>query len=196
MKFIVEEYCIASHYLGSLINADPTGLEDEEAADFDEWVKLVQDGRVGHWDCDRDSDIARCEVTGLLSDCTNVRFIYRVGVECEPPMLSHGNRLKPLVEGMNLNSLPPTIGMMLIKPLTDLTARAIMYDWHAGVGSALYAAASSGLVKSLPNLYREINAIDKTDRDLLTEWLHKWQEIERIVNYNGADYHALPWAKI
>lgn len=75
-------------------------------------------------------------------------------------------------------------------------ARGLMYDWHDGGGSALYAAASSGLIKSWTDLKREINTIDKTDRELLTNWLHKWQDTERIINYNGADYHALPWAKI
>ena len=79
MKFTVEEYRISSHYLSSLINGDDTGLEDGEDVEFDEWVRIMQDGRVGHWDCDPDSDLARCDVTGLLSDCTNVRFIYRVG---------------------------------------------------------------------------------------------------------------------
>ena len=78
MKFTVEEYRISSHYLSSLINDDSSGLEDKEAVEFDEWVKLMQDDRVGHWDCDSDSDITMCEVTGLLSDCTTVRFIYRV----------------------------------------------------------------------------------------------------------------------
>lgn len=77
MKFTVEEYSISSQYLGSLINDDPTGLDDGEIIEFDEWVRLMQDGRVGHWDCDCDSDIDKCEVTGLLSDCTKVRFIYR-----------------------------------------------------------------------------------------------------------------------
>lgn len=78
MKFTVDEYRISSHYLCSLINDDPTGLEDKEAVEFNAWAELMQDGRVGHWDCDSDSDFAICEVTGLLSDCTTVRFIYRV----------------------------------------------------------------------------------------------------------------------
>lgn len=78
MKFTVKEYCISSHYLGSLINDDLTGLEDGEAIEFDEWVGLMQNGRVGHWDCDTTTYIDKCAVTGLLSDCTTVRFIYRV----------------------------------------------------------------------------------------------------------------------
>ena len=78
MKFTVEKYRISSHYLSSLINDDPSGLEDKEAVEFDEWVEIMQDGRMGHWDCDCDGDIAMCEVTGLMSDCTTVRFIYRV----------------------------------------------------------------------------------------------------------------------
>lgn len=85
---------------------------------------------------------------------------------------------------------------MMFNNITDRAARAIMYDWHDGGGSALYAAASSGLVKSFPDLYREINTIDKTDRELLTNWLQRWQDTERIINYNGADYHVLPWAKL
>ena len=78
MKFTIEEYTISSHYLSSLINDDCSGLEDEEAVEFDAWVKLMQDGRMGHWDCDSESYIAMCAVTGLLSDCTTVRFVYRV----------------------------------------------------------------------------------------------------------------------
>lgn len=78
MKFTVDEYSISSHYLSSLINDDPSGLEDKEAVEFNEWVELMQDGRMGYWDGDSDSDIAMCEVTGLLSECTTVRFIYRV----------------------------------------------------------------------------------------------------------------------
>ena len=79
MKFTIEGYNISSHYLSALINADHAGLEDKEAEELNEWVELMQDGRVGHWDCDCDSSIIMCDVTGLLSDCTAVRFIYRVG---------------------------------------------------------------------------------------------------------------------
>lgn len=45
-----------------------------------------------------------------------IKGVYYEGVECELPILSPGDRLKPLVEGMNLNAMPPTIGMVLIKP--------------------------------------------------------------------------------
>lgn len=75
------EFTIASHYLPALINADATGLDDEELAELDTFESDALENaiRAGwhHWHwagCD-DAGLSRCEVSGLLGDCVNVRLV-------------------------------------------------------------------------------------------------------------------------
>jgi len=71
------EYTISEHFAPAIINDDYTGLEDEEHALLDAW--LDDNGmRASHWTVESESsDLARCEITGLLSDCATVRQCFR-----------------------------------------------------------------------------------------------------------------------
>jgi len=52
-------------------------LEDEEHALLDAW--LDDNGmRASHWTVESESsDLARCEITGLMSDCITTRQYFR-----------------------------------------------------------------------------------------------------------------------
>jgi len=71
------EYTIGEHFAPALINDDYTSLNDDEHALLDAWL----DGnamRASHWTTEGESsDFARCEITGLMSDCATVRQYFR-----------------------------------------------------------------------------------------------------------------------
>jgi hypothetical protein len=74
------------------------------------------------------------------------------------------------------------------------TARRMMYEWHGGMPSAFYAAASSGLVASFAQLAAECATIDEPDRAKLMAWIQKRQakfKTETVVS--GRAYRILPW---
>lgn len=73
------------------------------------------------------------------------------------------------------------------------TARRLMHDWHSGQWSALYAAASSGLVESWDNLRSEINEIDAVDRSRLIEWLDAQNKCSLYTVIGRRLYAVLPW---
>ena len=74
------------------------------------------------------------------------------------------------------------------------TARKLMYDWHSGQASPLYAAASSGLVADGDALLHDCQTIDDPkDRARLLEWVNRQFENLRGVTVNGQEYGALPW---
>ncbi len=73
MKFDHYEYRISWAYLSALVNGDYTGLSDEDEAAFTEWLENT-DRRITHWDVtDHGENFTRCEVTGLMADCSTVR---------------------------------------------------------------------------------------------------------------------------
>lgn len=75
------------------------------------------------------------------------------------------------------------------------TARRLMYDWHAGQWSALYAAASSGLVASFVALSDEVATItDPADRAALMGWLTRRAMAAPEVIAGARAYRVLPWA--
>jgi hypothetical protein len=69
------------------------------------------------------------------------------------------------------------------------TARQMLYDWHGGMYSPFYAAASSGLVEDWLALLSECATIDQPDRDKLREFLKSWQY--RAPRYGK--FSVLPW---
>ena len=80
--------------------------------------------------------------------------------------------------------------------IQNKTARRLMYDWHSGIGSAFYAAASSGLLESFDELEIECATISNpTDRRKLREWIHHKKKADTKVLINWRTYVALPWAK-
>lgn len=80
------------------------------------------------------------------------------------------------------------------------TARAMLYDWHGGQWTAIYAAASSGLVKNFEALLLEVKTITfEPDRDKLIEYLLYQHSKARYVcqgdRNDPEDYFfELPWA--
>lgn len=79
--------------------------------------------------------------------------------------------------------------------IQNKTARKLMYDWHDGQSSALYAAASSGLVKCWDNLLHACNGIDdETDRNKLIAWVENKQRLcKSVIIVRGSSYAVLPW---
>lgn len=77
------EYNVGTHYLSALINADLSGLADEEAAALDEFEYQVKcDTPVGfefgHFIPPEDysDDFKMCEVSGLMAQTVPVTAIY------------------------------------------------------------------------------------------------------------------------
>lgn len=73
--------------------------------------------------------------------------------------------------------------------MTNEKARELMYEWHGGQFSTMYAAASSGLVENLQALISECQ-----EEPRLLVWLGTLDL--KCVIVNGSQYLALPWAKV
>lgn len=73
------------------------------------------------------------------------------------------------------------------------TARELMYNWHGGQWSALYAAASSGLVSSFTDLAGEVLTIEEPDRARLMAWIQQRAVKAPEVIAAGRAYRVLPW---
>ena len=82
----------------------------------------------------------------------------------------------------------------ILSMIQNKTARKLMYDWHSGQFSALYKAASSGLVEDINNLEYEINHIDypKDKAKLMEWWKAKKVKLTSVLIINNF-YIALPW---
>lgn len=77
------EYNIGTHYLAALINADLSGLADEEAAALDEFEYQVKCDtpagfEFGHFIAPTNhyDDFKMCEVSGLMASTVPVTAIY------------------------------------------------------------------------------------------------------------------------
>lgn len=73
------------------------------------------------------------------------------------------------------------------------TARRLMYEWHNGQFSALYAAASSGLVENFDRLISEVETIDPKDREKLLPWVKAKKAKHKEVFISNSWYGILPW---
>ena len=80
--------------------------------------------------------------------------------------------------------------------IKNKTARELMYQWHSGMGSPFYAAASSGLCFSYSALADECTRIDEPDRARLMAWIQKRTQAEKKIEVVvlGTAYLVLPWA--
>jgi hypothetical protein len=77
MKIDHIEYTIGEHYLPGIINVDYTGLDETELDMLNEWFK-DNEKPYSHFDVlDPDSHFARCEVSGLFSNCVTVCQYFR-----------------------------------------------------------------------------------------------------------------------
>ena len=78
--------------------------------------------------------------------------------------------------------------------IQNQTARRLMYEWHGGQSSAMYAAASSGLVASFVALADEISTIDNPkERNDLMCWVMRRQTMAPRVCVANRFYSVLPW---
>jgi hypothetical protein len=78
--------------------------------------------------------------------------------------------------------------------IRNQTARKLMQDWHDGQSSAMYAAASSGLVESFVMLANEVLTIDNPkDRQALLNWVQHKQTRVSYVYIKDRNYGVLPW---
>jgi hypothetical protein len=71
---------IGAYFASYLINGDASGIEESEVRTLDEFITRTQDGRTGgHWTVDAKygEEFARCEVTGTMGECINVRYCYK-----------------------------------------------------------------------------------------------------------------------
>lgn len=89
--------------------------------------------------------------------------------------------------------------------IQNKTARALMYDWHDGSCSALYAAASSGLVADWDALeyearqligvdaYKRGDMLGTIEGNKLIDWIACKRKYCKQVHVQGRDYYTLPW---
>ena len=71
------ELTLAAHYLPALFNADYSGLDDDEAADLDAFMRdywKLPDATLSV--VDDTNRLAVDEVTGLLADCYTCRLYF------------------------------------------------------------------------------------------------------------------------
>ena len=78
------------------------------------------------------------------------------------------------------------------------TARNLMYSWHDGMSSPLYAAASSGLVRDWATLLAECESIkgdqdNPQDYNKLLTWIKHQQRKAQRVEVQGSSFYELPW---
>lgn len=81
-KFYVYEYTIAGHFLSALINADKSGLCDEDEAHLGLFLLTQKEySRAGHWDVvgegDHDAFFAKCDICGLKAYCFDVLYLVK-----------------------------------------------------------------------------------------------------------------------
>ena len=90
--------------------------------------------------------------------------------------------------------------------MNSTEAQRMLYDWHSGQGSAVYAAANSGLVEDMPALLlciEHAQAVCDASRNVeqlraLTTLAGYVQRsvVGPIEASDGKVYLALPWAKV
>lgn len=91
--------------------------------------------------------------------------------------------------------------------IRNATARQLLYDWHGGMSSPFYAAASSGLVADWPALRAEVQTCynhpstslkDRAQLAKLLVWIDHQRNASTLwINHpaDGKTYSALPWSK-
>lgn len=80
MRFDEYEYRIGTHFLSALINADLSGLTDEEEAELDAFERRAHEehGTGGSWIVpgdDSDTDFGTCDVSDMASDTRTVVYM-------------------------------------------------------------------------------------------------------------------------
>jgi len=70
------EYRISKHFLPAIINDDYSGLNDEEINLLNRFLSEANNLDNATWDIDSDSEshFIDCDITGLFSDCYDVKL--------------------------------------------------------------------------------------------------------------------------
>jgi hypothetical protein len=78
MKFDYYQYEISAHFVSAIINMDYTGLNDLEEAELDNWLDNlpVKNGHFDIVDYDGETFFSPCEISGLYSECLNLRVYF------------------------------------------------------------------------------------------------------------------------
>jgi len=80
MKVKKYTYTIADHFLPAIVNGDITGLEDNEEALLNGFLDSIYRENSHFATSSEESNFARCEVTGLHSNCVELEQIVMTGV--------------------------------------------------------------------------------------------------------------------
>jgi hypothetical protein len=76
MKFDYYTYHLSGHFISALVNGDRTGLEDQDESDLDAWIDSLPVS--GHFEIiDEEGNFRECDITGLHSDCFEVRLYFQ-----------------------------------------------------------------------------------------------------------------------
>ena len=68
---LIEEATIAEYFVCAIEYNDYSGLDDEEESQLNEWLENYPNCIFEYGDRD---EFTRCEVTGLMSDCVEVKI--------------------------------------------------------------------------------------------------------------------------
>lgn len=76
VEFTEYEYTISKHFSCALEYGDLSGLESCDEKSLEKFMADLPEGR-GHWDWGDmdDNDFQQCEITGLFSDCVEVKYM-------------------------------------------------------------------------------------------------------------------------
>lgn len=74
-------FIVGEHWGSALINGDESGLSDAESAQLTDFITATTAMHgFGHWDGFGEADskgFCRCEITGLMEECTELRLHVR-----------------------------------------------------------------------------------------------------------------------
>lgn len=77
------DYNISEHFLPAIINGDYSGLSDDEENQLNRFLSTANTVDNPRWDIDQpenqDAHFAACDVTGLFSNCYNVKLHFNKG---------------------------------------------------------------------------------------------------------------------
>ena len=80
MKFDYYTFNIGGHFASAIINADYTGLDDQEETDLNRFMDSLPVDN-GHFDLvnpENEGFFDKCEISGLFSECYEFRLYFPI----------------------------------------------------------------------------------------------------------------------
>jgi DNA-directed RNA polymerase subunit RPC12/RpoP len=71
------DFVVGDHFLPGLVNADISGLDDEEIQQLREFEGKCAVLGSGHFDVGGQEDFAWCDVSGMMATCHRVGYVVR-----------------------------------------------------------------------------------------------------------------------